>query len=227
MLIHTICGHQMCHWEVHKFLSRKLLHVECQSFVLKWQHLPPEKEEQRQCLFFLYHLIPIWIMLGCTKCNRQRKTNRSICSVYFPFFFAKELWNLWKSISRSVHLERVWSRPAEDLTFLGFCGLLYEDTWLQGCQQMVVGRVSFFYYIVEYASRNFLPNTIFENKLVHLNALTSPSSRFLCHKRQCRQFSGCMVLFSLAGKRLGEIVGSGYFHLKAYYVLCESGCIYI
>lgn len=138
MLIHTICSHQMCHWEVHKFLSRKLLHVECQSFVLKWQNLPPDEEEQRQCVLFLYPHVPVWIIPRQIKYNRQGKTNKSNCSLYFSFF-AKELWNLWKSISWSIHLEWVWSRPAEDLTVLGLCGLLYEESWLQGCQQMVVG----------------------------------------------------------------------------------------
>lgn len=43
MLIFTICSHQMCPWEVHKFLSWKRLPVECQS-LLEWQLLSQRKD---------------------------------------------------------------------------------------------------------------------------------------------------------------------------------------
>lgn len=85
--------------------------------------------------------------------------------------------------------------------------------------------VSSFHSVVEYTSRNSLPNMTFENKLVHLNTLTGSSSRLLHYERNCHQFSGMMVLFPLAGGMRES--RKWYLHLKSFCVLILYRWIYI
>lgn len=91
------------------------------------------------------------------------------------------------------------------------CGYILLTTWYSlACMVYYIKRIGwkavsrwcwaqsrFHHCIVEYASRNSLPNRIL--KLVHLNTLVGSSPRLLCYEDVYRQFSGTMILFLLIG----------------------------
>ena len=129
--------------------------------------------------------------------DRGRVTNAIAQSIFCSF---ANSYRICERLSHWVHMYGGCGYLL--LTTLHFlaCIVYYikRIAW-EGVSRWCQAQSKFCRRVVAYASRNSFPNTIFENKFVHLSTLIGSSFITLCHKRRCHLFSGTMISCLLVG----------------------------